>query len=344
MHKTLKFTILLLICSANLFAQNECGFLLQRAQKLYEDGNLQPISALLDSCLNDGFTPEEKIQAYKLLILANLYDDKPAKAETLMYDFLEYEPEYRLSATDPAEFYQLYNSFRTSPSFSIGFSFGTNYTFINPTHRYGVYNLNQSQERYIASKSGYQFGFRFNRYLVDHLECNLELIAKQQTFEYRNTMFDFSELSYIETQSRLELPVLATVNFGQSIISPLFRFGFSFNYLLDAKATATRRYVVNLRAPITGSSIPSKSNRKDLDISTIAAFGLRYKIKRGYIVFDIRYSYGLTNIVNTKTRYSNSELIYKYFYIDNDMKIRNISFSLSYERSFYKAMKKVTVF
>jgi Neuraminidase (sialidase) len=76
----------------------------------------------------------------------------------------------------------------------------------------------------------------------------------------------------------------------------------------------------------------------------IASAGIKVKdvIGRGYIFFNIRYSYGLNNIVNSKNRYSNPVLMYNYLYIDNNYKINSFQYSIGYSYPLYKPkLKKV---
>ena len=59
---------------------------------------------LLQPCIERGFTPEERLSAYKLLILCQIYNDDIGGAHEGMLAFLKKYPEYELSPTDPDEF------------------------------------------------------------------------------------------------------------------------------------------------------------------------------------------------------------------------------------------------
>ncbi|MFM9943940.1 MAG: hypothetical protein ACKVQB_01775, partial [Bacteroidia bacterium] len=45
---------------------------------------------------------------------------------------------------------------------------------------------------------------------------------------------------------------------------------------------------------------------------------------------DVNYQYSLTNINNADNRLKNENLIYNYFYIDDDLRLNNLTFSLGY--------------
>ena len=97
------------------FAQDDCSVLLRRAQKYYDDGVIEEVPALLTSCLEDGFTKEEKVDAYKLLILCSIYEDNIDQADDQMLAFLKANPEYEINqSVDAAEFIHFFKSYKTS--------------------------------------------------------------------------------------------------------------------------------------------------------------------------------------------------------------------------------------
>ena len=94
MLKEIKYIaiIISIIVSCSGYAQDEennCFLSLKEAEKLYDQGKLELVYPTLSNCLNDGFTKEEKVQAYRLLVLTYLFDDKTQKAEQNMEFLLE---------------------------------------------------------------------------------------------------------------------------------------------------------------------------------------------------------------------------------------------------------------
>src|SRR5436853_446608 len=114
--RALSFGVLIIFSSySGIFAQNLCSQNLKKAQKEYDEGRLTEVSGILESCLKDGFTRDQKLQAYRLLILTNLFSDQPDIAEQHLLHLLKEDPEYKINpGVDPAEFVTLFNQYNTS--------------------------------------------------------------------------------------------------------------------------------------------------------------------------------------------------------------------------------------
>jgi hypothetical protein len=109
-------------------AQN-CSQTLRLARSTYDQGRLHELPGLMKSCLAntglDGFTKQERVEAYKLLTMAFIYLEEPEKADSSMLKLLHTDPYFELNKeVDPAEFIGLYNTFRTDPVYRIGIKAG----------------------------------------------------------------------------------------------------------------------------------------------------------------------------------------------------------------------------
>jgi len=140
--KKLLLLLIITFSSMSLVAQdesaNECAFTLIEAQDLFAQGDLEEIPTKLADCINDGFTKEERLQAYKLIIQSFLFQDKIKESDSVMLQFLKKNHEYEIVPTDPMEFQYLYNSFRTEPIFSIVPFFGANFSNTRITQLFGL--------------------------------------------------------------------------------------------------------------------------------------------------------------------------------------------------------------
>src|SRR3954465_3021621 len=97
-----------------LSAQSSCTQTLRSARSVYDQGRLQELPDLLEGCLKNGFSVQEKVQAYKLLTLAYIYLEEAAKADAAMLALLNTDHYFEINlTTDPAEFVALYKTFRT---------------------------------------------------------------------------------------------------------------------------------------------------------------------------------------------------------------------------------------
>ncbi len=81
-----------------------CTQLLEDAREAYSAGMVELVPELLLPCIESGLSGSSKVEAYKLVINAYLFDYLPDEADKLMSGFLDENPNYEALATDPAEF------------------------------------------------------------------------------------------------------------------------------------------------------------------------------------------------------------------------------------------------
>lgn len=340
MNQFLRYTSILILffASVSSFAQeSECAFKLQEAEDYYETGVLDSIPSMLRDCVkNDGFDDEELARAYKLLIKTYLFEDFQEMAELTMLKFLKKFPEYEIRPTDPVEFTYLYKSYQTVPVYSIGFIAGVNYSFVRILEPYTLDNAGDYEGGYSSSGVTYQFGMQIKRYINENIDINLDVIYTSKI--YNNTLDQIdSKITYDETQSMLSFPLSGTYDFLLGKFSPYARLGINLDYMLSASASL-KRSIESITGvdDVTGSAIDIFGNRKPYNISAIIGGGIKYNVKKGYLMLDLRYHMGFTNNVNGENRYAIQELWSDYNYIDDDFSLNNLFISVGYVHSFYK--------
>jgi len=95
--------VLIFLVAAESIAQTACTQTLRRARTVYDEGRIQEMESLLESCIKSGFTDEERTEAYRLLILSYLYLDEPEKADEAMLALLKDNPQFAINErVDPA--------------------------------------------------------------------------------------------------------------------------------------------------------------------------------------------------------------------------------------------------
>ena len=334
------FLILLLLIVIKVDAQSDCALNLKKAQKLYSQGIIEEIPSLLNSCLENGFNKEDKIQAYKLLILTYLYDDKKDQAEATMLKFLKTDPEYKINkAIDPAEFIFLFNSYNTKPVFSIGVTAGINYSFPYITELFGPNKITKNGDKY-KSSLGFQFGPNFIYHISDKYDVGSQVVYFQKKFQLISTLSDFSKTTLIETQTGIEIPVTAYYKFDfTKKIKPYALSGLTYSNIINASYKPIRQYTDNSHNDVSGSDFSLNNFRRKSNISIIIGTGVRYKIPNGNIFFNIKYSFGLLNQVNTNNRLSNFNFISRYYSYDNNFNINNLTISFGYLYSIFNHKK-----
>lgn len=341
------FLLFLLFAGAIVSGQNtNCSEVLTKAQDTYKEGRIDEIAELLKPCLETGLAKQEKIEAYRLLTLTYLYFNEREQAQNAMTNLLKNDPEYKLRQNDPTEFVNLYNSFRTTPIFLIGAKLGINGLDIDVKKNFSLDNSAERRGKY-ESEIGIQGGFMIQFPLTKRVFVLSELLYSVHSYTYTDKLFGYASLEFPEKQVHLGLPVLFNYNFGKNPKwIPYINLGGSVSYLLSANAIPVRVDETgdNNQREITQGEIPIASLRQKVNFNLLAGAGLKVKdiLGRGYLLFDIRYSHGLNNVVNEKERYSNDDLMYNYLYVDNNFKINSFQYSVGYSYPLYKPkLKKV---
>ncbi|NOY37432.1 MAG: PorT family protein [Chlorobi bacterium] len=349
-HRLIRLFLILLILgtSTSLFSQ-DCVLKLREAQRLYEQGQVEKIPEILASCINKGFTREDKLTAYKLLIQAYQFDDNMAKAEEILLDFLGLFPEYQTTPADPPEFVQLLNTFEVIPRFSAGVHAGTGYTLIQVTGKYDAQGNSRDYGNYSSKGIPLNLGVFVNFFLARQWQLCLEADFSSFKFSYDdNTFLGIGRLSYEETQNKLSVPVTATYEFiNNTKWTPFLRGGPGINILLLSQSQTSLQYTGLEHDPRTGESLNRTFNRNRLSGFAVLGGGIKYKLSKGYLIADLRFNPGFTNQTKIANRYASpdgnltgNDINWYYLFTDDNFFIHNLDFTVGYVRKFYVARKK----
>jgi hypothetical protein len=335
-------TLSLLFSSVSV-AQKNCLNTLREAKELYEQGLINEIPQLLSDCMESGFTRAQRIEAYKLIILSYLFDDDQFAAEKMMDEFLRKFPEYEIMPNDPVEFVYLLESYQTSSLYSINLSFGSTLTDQRILEPFSLLDRNQTS---CTNKTGagYQFMLGVSRNLWKDFNVNIGVAYSQNNCSQEEVTearvgernFTFVELSVKEELTWINLPLTFSYRFGRGNMNGFGRFGGMVSYLSKAQLTAVRTHTgVNNLA----DEFDMRPFRMEYYYSLVFGTGLEYKIPRGFLVLDVRYNYGLQNLVNPDTRYSTPDLYSRYFYVDDNFALNSLSVMIGYHFRIYKSKK-----
>jgi len=319
-----------------------CTQKLNKAKKVYDAGRITEVESFIMDCLNNGFNKEEKMQALRLLILSSLFQDDHNKAEKNLLLLFKEDPEYTLNpAIDPAEFYELYNSYRTLPLINIGLIGGINMTNISEKKTYSTGSTLDKKPEY-KSRFGYQGGIVADILLYKKFQVNTGAIWNLKNFTYTNTFLynDATTLTSEENQMWLDVPLALKYNIGKGKFKAYLAAGGTFSLLLSSNSKLSRENNDESNAAKEGN-ISFKKIRNPYTTSALVGLGVRYKVGYGYIFLDGRYNFGLMNVANTKNRYftDNGDNLYYYGYVSSDFNVNNMAISVGYMKSFYKPKK-----
>ena len=340
-----KFLLSVLLSSISLvlLAQetSTCAENLRNAQTLFDNGQVEQVPSMLEGCLRSGFKQEEELSAYKLIIQTFLFQDRSAEADSAMLSFLKKYPEYQLSPTDHSSFVHLYNNFNVRPVVQMVIRLGTNIpfvTFVDPETMavaLGEWDYSSKALNLYASAEA-KFA------LTSKLELNIEGGYSQLSFTTRENFFDNGTVNYSEVQHRLEVPVTATYNiisFGK--FTAYARGGAGPAFIIAA--TAKDVSYTSGKIPFADRESPEIDRvdcRIRMDIIGQAGGGIKLKIPKGYLNFEIRANLGVYNQVKNRT--GSAEILTGYNYKDDDFNLNAVNISFGYTKIFYKPSKRIS--
>lgn len=340
MRKILLLTVVVLWSASYARAQSTCTQTLRLAQSIYDQGRLHELPELLNTCLEEnGFNTEEKVSAYKLLILTYIYLEEPAKADDYMLALLSTNTEFKVNdAVDPAEFVALYNTFRTRPIYRLGGKLGgvaTGPTVVssdyaddgtnNPSHNYGFSGTVSAE---------IPIGGKFRKFAVNP-EINFQLLSFKGVNEQADTA---RRTPATERQSWISLPVSLQYAFYERPLTTYYvSTGISADYMLSSKKTIISNRDGN--SAIDENSIAVNEQRNKFNAAAIASAGLKRKIGKGYFLVELRYKMGLIPISDPADTYDNSVLVFDYKYVDGIYKLHTLTLSAGYVMNRYNPKK-----
>ena len=316
-----------------LFAQQEdCAFKLQEAQQLYAAGRIENVPEMLQPCIERGFNQEERLQAFKLLILCQIYDDDLDKAHEGMLAFLRRYPEYTLSTTDPDEFRFIFEQYRTRPIVDVGAFAGVNRSHGLISQPFSPFNLNKVKPKYTADGFAFQAGALINFYASSRIQISLEPMYAQANFQlvYEAVPLDGLEaLDHFERQSYLYIPLSGTYGFVVGKFRPYIRLGAQLGLLFDNTTSTTEGI-------FTGPDEDNLENRNKLNYWVFGGGGFKYKMNKSYFFVDIRYNVGLNKyLVSADRRFAQPNHNWVYMYQDSDFRLNSFMLNVGYARSFF---------
>lgn len=321
---------------------NKCALNLVKAQEQFNAGQIEEVPELLLDCIEEGFSTEDRIEAFKLLINAYIFDGYPDLAEKYMMIFLNEYPDYEVSDDDPYEFVVLFDQFDNKPRYSVGAFIGTNFSGPRVKEPFGVYNVNEVQGDY-SGNTGFHLGGSFHYFLKPEIELSVEAMYSRSGFEYEVNPFPFTITIYNEQQNRFDIPVSAIYSFNSVKFSPYLRFGVNNSFLLLSSGEHSRSYANTGGVDIDnieGENINISDNRESFAFGTFFGGGARYQLTKAYLFLDLRYNISFTSQVVSDSRRVAGDDIWLFYNRQDDFAINNFAITIGYTRKFYNPKRK----
>jgi len=323
---------------STLRAQNLCEDQLKVAQRRFDDGLLDEIPQLLANCMEDGFTKEEKASAYKLLIQTYLFNEQTEKADEVMLKFLKEFPSYSLAANDPKEFINLYGTYRTKPIFKIEAKFGGSFCMPTSIESYGTSDIVNVKPTY-KLKFGYSAEVNYINVLYKKFDYSIGVSYTLLSYGYTNNPYEYSTVTGTFKNSYIGLPIAVKYNYKFKGINLFAKAGVEPVYLITSSVDLERRdNIIGRQEPYTGTENLIDLHKK-IDIRPLLAIGVSFKMGGGWLNVSagVKFSTFVQN--DSQKRYSNTTLMNKYFFVEDNLLLNQSNISVSYIRPIYKPKK-----
>jgi hypothetical protein len=320
-----------------LQAQNTCTEQLRITQRSFDEGLLDDIPMLLADCMKDGFTKEEKANAYKLLIQTYLFSEEIQKADEVMIQFLTEFPSYKLAVNDPKEFINLYQTYRTTPIFKLELLAGGSFTIPQITQPYGSWDIVNVHPDYKV-KTGYTFELNYINSLYRNFNYSAGVSLTLSNFGYINKPYDYSTVTADFSNMYVGLPLAVRYNYEIGRLFLFVKTGFEPVYLINSSVDIIRTDDIIGREPITATESLINQHIK-ADIRPFLFLGTKLDLGRDQIMISVGYKFSTMNQLNEDKLYSNLNLLDKYNFAEDNMLLNQAVISFSYIRPIYKPKK-----
>jgi len=339
MKRILLFLFIVFLGHTALQAQNTaCTEQLKIVQRSFDDGLLDDIPLLLADCMKDknGFTKEEKANAYKLLIQTYLFSEEILKADEVMIQFLSEFPSYKLADNDPKEFINLYNTYRTTPIFKLEVLAGLSFCMPLVVQYFGTYPLPATHPVY-KSKTGYSFEINYINTLLKNFNYSIGASFTLSNLGYTNEPFDYTLVTASLNNMYLGLPLALRYNYTLKGLNLFAKAGIEPVLLLKSSADLTRADNISNEPIIGTEDLISFHNKTDL--RPFLSVGIKINVGSDQLMLSAGYKFSTKIQFNALERNSNNPLEEKYRFTEDDLLLNQSIVSLSYIRPIYKPKK-----
>ena len=292
--------------------------IIQQARELYTLGRMDSIPKILNTAIEKNeIAKGDMSEAYKLLSLSYIFLDEQEDMDKNMLTLLQTDHLFKPNETDPAEFHNLFNSYRTWPIFRIGIYYGANMSLTEVTEAYGSQNFNDPEEqgKYSANFGVINVGLLLEKdFLKNLITVETDFLYGTLSNTYDQNTTSITRESEVEKQTFFGMNAAVQVhpfnrNFEKSKIMPYAIAGVSYNIMLSSVLNNTiSTKVAGGTPPTTDDNLlvskPS-SDPNDLPIRNkhnyyaYGGVGAKFDIGPIHAFLNATYSHGLNDLTNT---------------------------------------------
>jgi hypothetical protein len=320
--------VVCLLAAVAARAQAPCDAALDDAARAYDEGRLDAVVATLEPCLasmRDGGW-----QAYRLLALAHLFSDRPVEADRAVHEMLALNPKYDLnSSRDPIELTRIIETYSIVPRLAIAVRAGL-----------GVSGRRIDAPRSVAPTTdaagtrsfalGSDLGGGVVLGISPGLAATVEALWSTRAYAVRLSDTRSATTTYSERLSYLTLPGMLRFGLDLGPVTPHIAAGYYYQLLLDATSDISMTPNDTADAYADEGVLSTEARRERTSHGIVLGLGLDVPLGDGFLSIEGRYEVGLADVVRADERYIDSELQFRYLFVDNGFRLRNFTLSLAY--------------
>ncbi len=346
-YKFIVGLIVISLFSFSAFAQEErtdCEQTLAMAAEEFNSGRFYGVPSLLKPCIDRGFSREQKQRAYLLLAQTYLLLDDPISAENSYLEVLRANPEFETdTALHPIDLVYLSKKFTADPIFAVFGKVGGNTSMVRVIET--ISPSGQPVTNDYGLRLGIQFGGGVDWNITRDLSLTGEFTIATASYKKDQVRFNLDELQYTGNQLWMSVPIYFKLSAIEGKIRPFGYAGLALHWL-----TSERGRIISIKTDVINDGPPQSTTRESptltltefrnkINRSFLVGGGVRYKMGLNYLFADLRYTFGLSNIViPTSTNGYDSPMI-EYGHADDFFRMDNLAISFGIVKPFYNPRK-----
>ena len=350
--------LIMLLMSLSLIAQvdsllvrkekADCEASLAVASSEFNAGRFYSLPSILKDCLQKGFTKEQKIRAYILLCQVYLINDNPGEAEASYLQLLNTDPEYIASPeSDPIDVFYLSQKFTTRPVFTPHVKFGINTSFASIIHEVTTSGSPDSIRSSYALKPSWSFGAGLDWNISDRIRFGVDVSIANRRFQKKETdYFGKDRNEQLIRMLWLDVPFFLKYQDYTGKLRPYGYAGYGFHLSMSASGQyAYYNIESGSQSPTEGPIVNLSTKQNRINQSIVVGGGVRYKVGKNFLLADLRFQFGLTNVTKESAILDDSQSPFDpnnvlYNIVLDAYRINSVTLSFGYVFPFYSPRKK----
>ncbi len=318
--------------------EEDCLSRLDDAEVLFNSGIFEDIPALLNDCL-ESYSPENKQNAYRLIVLSQYLNDDVEEAEEIMLTLLKEYPEYRPAVNDLADFRFLYESFRVRKILELGVFTGPVFT---QGHITEPYNPFQDQFVYSGKGPGISAGIHLGIPINPLISIGIQPAIRKYTFQlkHRKPVNGIYRIEQAEHHAEVRIPLFLRLTFlNGKQLQPYIKTGGALAHLFSA-GTESR---IERLDPETNEILNTSENikrdhlayRQNIYYYLGGGLGLKMNFNKYYLFIEGDYLHPMNNVMAPGANRFDQGNLWSNGWVDSDFRLSQATVRAGIVKSIY---------